>query len=91
MSIQHYAEASMDEINIFKKIVEGDPEDRKGVVKLLDHFKHVGHNGKHVCMVFEYLGDILLSLIKYTCYRGVPLDIAQELYVTILVALDYFH
>jgi serine/threonine-protein kinase SRPK3 len=47
----------MDEINILKEIAEGDPEDRKGVVKLLDHFKHVGPNGQHVSMVFEYLGD----------------------------------
>jgi serine/threonine-protein kinase SRPK3 len=71
--------------------MKGDPEDRKGVVKLLDHFKHVGPNGQHVSMVFEYLGDSLLSLIKYTCYRGLPLDIVRELCVPILVGLDYLH
>lgn len=90
-SAQHYGEAAMDEINILKEIAEGDPEDRKGVVKLLDHFKHVGPNGQHVCMVFEYLGDSLLSLIKYTRYRGLPLDIVRELCTPILVGLDYLH
>ncbi|GKA92888.1 SRSF protein kinase 2 [Tanacetum coccineum] len=45
-------------------IAEGDPDDKKAVVKLLDHFKHSGPNGQHVCMVFEYLGDNLLTLIK---------------------------
>ena len=91
MSSQHYVESTMDEINILKEIAEGDLEDRKGVVKLLDHFKHVAHNGQHGCMVFEYLGDILLSLIKYTRYRGLPLDILRELCIPILVGLEYLH
>ncbi|KAJ7947913.1 Protein kinase [Quillaja saponaria] len=65
-SAQHYTEAAMDEIKILKQIAEGDPDDSKWVVKLLDHFKHLGPNGQHVCMVFEYLGDNLLTLIKYT-------------------------
>lgn len=72
-SADHYTEAAMDEITILKQIAEGDPDDKKCVVKLLDHFKHSGPNGQHVCMVFEYLGDNLLTLIKYSDYRGVPL------------------
>ncbi|KAL0417650.1 UNVERIFIED_CONTAM: protein kinase dsk1 [Sesamum radiatum] len=62
-SAQHYTEAAMDEITILKQIAEGDPEDKKCVVKLLDHFKHSGPNGQHVCMVFEYLGNNLLTLL----------------------------
>ncbi|KAL1557673.1 non-specific serine/threonine protein kinase [Salvia divinorum] len=57
-SAQHYTEAAMDEITILKQIAEGDPEDKKCVVKLLDHFKHSGPNGQHVCMVFEYLAGL---------------------------------
>ncbi|RZC82391.1 hypothetical protein C5167_045178 [Papaver somniferum] len=63
-SAQHYTEAAMDEITVLKQISEGDLHDRKCVVKLLDHFKHSGPNGQHVCMVFEYLGDNLLTVIK---------------------------
>ncbi|XP_047967320.1 SRSF protein kinase 1-like isoform X2 [Salvia hispanica] len=90
-SAQHYTEAAMDEITILKEIAEGDPEDKKCVVKLLDHFKHSGPNGQHVCMVFEYLGDNLLTLIKYSAYRGLPLHKVKEVCFHILVGLDYLH
>lgn len=81
----------MDEIKILKQIADGDPENKKCVVKLLDHFKHSGPNGQHVCMVFEYLGDNLLTLIKYSDYRGVPLHMVKEICFHILVGLDYLH
>ncbi|OMO58267.1 hypothetical protein CCACVL1_25518 [Corchorus capsularis] len=90
-SAQHYTEAAMDEIKILKQIAEGDPDDKKCVVKLLDHFKHSGPNGQHMCMVFEYLGDNLLTLIKYSDYRGVPLPMVKEICRHILVGLDYLH
>ncbi|GKU93939.1 hypothetical protein SLEP1_g7490 [Rubroshorea leprosula] len=90
-SAQHYTEAAMDEIKILKQISEGDPDDKKCVVKLLDHFKHSGPNGQHMCMVFEYLGDNLLTLIKYSDYRGVPLHLVKEICFHILVGLDYLH
>jgi len=90
-SAQHYTEAAMDEIKILKQIEEGDPDDKKCVVKLLDHFKHSGPNGVHVCMVFEFLGDNLLTLIKYSDYRGVPLSMVKEICFHVLVGLDYLH
>ncbi|KAL5709657.1 non-specific serine/threonine protein kinase [Ranunculus cassubicifolius] len=86
-----YTEAGMDEIKILKQISEGDPEDNKNVVKLLDHFKHSGPNGQHVCMVFEYLGDNLLTLIKYSDYRGLPVHMVKEICYHVLVGLDYMH
>ncbi|KDO42524.1 hypothetical protein CISIN_1g045988mg [Citrus sinensis] len=90
-SAQHYTEAALDEIKILKQIAEGDPDDKKCVVKLLDHFKHSGPNGQHVCMVFEYLGENLLTLIKYADYRGVPLHMVKEICFHILVGLDHLH
>ncbi|OVA17889.1 Protein kinase domain [Macleaya cordata] len=90
-SAQHYTEAAMDEIKILKQIAEGDPDDKNCVVKLLDHFKHSGPNGQHVCMVFEYLGDNLLTLIKYSDYRGMPLNMVKEICYHVLVGLDYLH
>jgi len=81
----------MDEIKILKQIAEGDPDNTRCVVKLLDHFKHSGPNGHHVCMVFEFLGDNLLSLIKYTDYRGIPLLMVKEICRHVLVGLDYLH
>ncbi|KAJ3697176.1 hypothetical protein LUZ61_000881 [Rhynchospora tenuis] len=90
-SAQHYTEAAMDEIKILKQIAEGDPNDTKCVVKLLDHFKHSGPNGSHVCMVFEFLGDNLLTLIKYSDYRGIPLNMVKEICRHVLIGLDYLH
>jgi serine/threonine-protein kinase SRPK3 len=90
-SAQHYTEAAMDEIKILKQIADGDPDDSKCVVKLLDHFKHSGPNGNHVCMVFEFLGDNLLTLIKYTDYRGIPLPMVKEICRHVLIGLDYLH
>ncbi|ERN01300.1 SRSF protein kinase 1 [Amborella trichopoda] len=90
-SAQHYTEAAMDEITILKQIATGDPEDKMCVVKLLDHFKHSGPNGQHVCMIFEFLGDNLLTLIKYTDYRGIPLSMVKEICFHVLVGLDYLH
>lgn len=90
-SARYYTEAAMDEIKILKQIAEGDPSDKKCVVKLLDHFKHSGPNGQHVCMVFEYLGDNLLTLIKYNDYRGAPVHMVKEICFHMLVGLDYLH
>ncbi|AQK62882.1 ATP binding protein [Zea mays] len=90
-SAQHYTEAAMDEVKILKQIADGDPDDSKCVVKLLDHFKHSGPNGNHVCMVFEFLGDNLLTLIKYTDYRGIPLPMVKEICRHVLIGLDYLH
>lgn len=90
-SARHYTEAAMDEIKILKLIADSDSDDKKCVVKLLDHFKHSGPNGQHVCMVFEYLGDNLLTLIKYSDYKGIPLHMVKEICFHILVALDYLH
>ncbi|KAG6544739.1 hypothetical protein Mapa_013838 [Marchantia paleacea] len=90
-SAQHYTEAAVDEITILKQIADGDPENCKGVVKLLDHFKHCGPNGQHVCMVFELLGDNLLTLIKQYNYQGLPLDMVRQLAVQILGGLDFLH
>jgi hypothetical protein len=72
--VQHYTEAAQDEITILKQIADGDTEDRGGVVKLVDHFKHTGPNGTHVCMVFEYLGDNLLTLIKALVSQWVEVE-----------------
>ncbi|XP_068319569.1 uncharacterized protein [Pyrus communis] len=87
-SYDHYTEAAMDEITILKQIAEGDPDDKKCMVKHLYHFKHSGPNGQQVCMVFEYLGDNLLTL-KYSDYRGVPLHKVKEICYHVLVRLDY--
>jgi serine/threonine-protein kinase SRPK3 len=66
-------------------------ETHKNVVVLLDHFEHTGPNGRHVCMVFEMLGENLLSVIKKYDYKGIPLDIVKRYTFQICQGLDFLH
>ena len=59
----------MDEITLLTQIRDGDPTDTRFCCRLYDSFEHMGPHGRHVCMVFEVLGDNLLSLIKQYDYR----------------------
>ncbi|KAF5836896.1 kinase-like domain-containing protein [Dunaliella salina] len=90
-SAKHYTEAARDEIVLLAQISQGDPGNCKDCVRLLDSFDHSGPNGRHVCMVFDVLGDNLLALIKHYDYKGIPIPIVRNLTRHMLVGLDYLH
>jgi len=60
-------------------------------VLLLDHFFHHGPHGKHMCMVFEVMGQSLLSLVKHYDYRGVPMAAVKSIARQMTIGLDYMH
>ncbi|RXW20011.1 hypothetical protein EST38_g5845 [Candolleomyces aberdarensis] len=64
---------------------------RSHVIQFLDHFRHKGPNGTHVCMVFEVLGENLLGLIKRHQNKGVPMHLVKQIAKQILLGLDYMH
>lgn len=64
---------------------------RSHVISFLDHFRHKGPNGTHVCMVFEVLGENLLGLIKRHQNKGVPMTVCKQIAKQILLGLDYMH
>ncbi|KAF8809284.1 kinase-like protein [Phlegmacium glaucopus] len=64
---------------------------RSHVISFLDHFRHKGPNGIHVCMVFEVLGENLLGLIKRHQNKGVPTPLVKQIAKQILLGLDYMH
>ncbi|KIJ63437.1 hypothetical protein HYDPIDRAFT_113455 [Hydnomerulius pinastri MD-312] len=64
---------------------------RSHVISFLDHFKHKGPNGTHVCMVFEVLGENLLGLIKRHQNKGVPMPLVKQIAKQVLLGLDYMH
>ncbi|CCM03025.1 uncharacterized protein FIBRA_05142 [Fibroporia radiculosa] len=64
---------------------------RSHVISFLDHFRHKGPNGTHVCMVFEVLGENLLGLIKRYQGKGVPIHMTKQIAKQILLGLDYMH
>ncbi|KAG0095209.1 SRSF protein kinase 2 [Podila epicladia] len=92
-SASHYTETAVDEIKLLERVVQANPESpgRKYVVELLDHFMHRGPNGLHVCMVFEVLGENLLSVIKRYRHRGIPTHLVRQIIHQVLMGLDYMH
>ncbi|KAL0947838.1 hypothetical protein HGRIS_013900 [Hohenbuehelia grisea] len=64
---------------------------RSHVISFLDHFRHKGPNGVHVCMVFEVLGENLLGLIKRHQNKGVPMPLVKQIAKQVLLGLDYMH
>ncbi|KAI4331354.1 hypothetical protein MLD38_029546 [Melastoma candidum] len=90
-SAAQFAQAALHEIELLLAIAEGDPENSKCIVRLIDHFKHSGPNGQHHCMVLEFMGDSLLQLIKYNRYKGLELNKVREICKCILIGLDYLH
>ncbi|EFN54568.1 hypothetical protein CHLNCDRAFT_58196 [Chlorella variabilis] len=87
----HYSEAARDEITLLSQIAQNDPEDRHYCCRMVDQFEHSGPHGRHVCMVFEVLGDNLLTLIRLYDHRGISLPVVRHLARQVLVALDYLH
>lgn len=92
-SAAHYTETAVDEIKLLEKVVKANPDapGRKYVVELLDHFMHRGPNGLHVCMVFEVLGENLLSVIKRYRHQGIPIHLVRQIIHQVLMGLDYMH
>lgn len=72
-SSPNYSEAAMDEIKILDTVNSKNDshEGKKHIVRLLDHFIHSGPNGKHVCMIFEVLGENMLNLlVRYKDFQS---------------------
>jgi len=90
-SASHYTDAARDEVRLLSRAKAMDPEGSKHCCRLLDSFDHVGPHGRHVCMVFEVLGDNLLTLIRSYNHRGIPLPVVRHLIRQVLVALDFLH
>ncbi|KAJ8429626.1 hypothetical protein Cgig2_006867 [Carnegiea gigantea] len=90
-SAPQFAQAALHEIEVLSAIANGDPTNSKYVVQLIDHFKHSGPNGQHLCMVLEFLGDSLLRLIRYNRHKGLDLDRVREICKCVLLGLDYLH
>ena len=90
-SATHYTEAARDEIKLLTEIHDGDVNDEFCCCRILDDFEHAGPHGRHVCMVFEVLGENLLALVKKFNYQGIPLPVVRNLARQILIGLDYLH
>uniref|UniRef100_A0A0E0Q821 non-specific serine/threonine protein kinase n=1 Tax=Oryza rufipogon TaxID=4529 RepID=A0A0E0Q821_ORYRU len=90
-SAPEFAQAAFHEIEFLSEITKRDPSNCKCIIQLIDHFKHAGPNGQHICLVFEFLGDSLLKLVQYNRYNGIGFGPVREICRSILIGLDYLH
>jgi serine/threonine protein kinase len=91
-SASHYRDAALDEIKLCAQAdqVPDDPA-RENVLRLVSSFQHDGPNGLHVCMLFEVLGCNLLSMIKASNYKGLPLPLVKRIIRDAIVGIDFLH
>lgn len=92
-SAKHYTDTAIDEIKLLDRVTSADiyHPGHDHVIQLLDTFTHKGPNGVHVCMVFEVLGENLLSLIRRYKHRGIPVVFVKQIAKQLLLALDFLH
>ncbi|KAF0908636.1 hypothetical protein E2562_026853 [Oryza meyeriana var. granulata] len=90
-SAPEFAQAAFHEIEFLSEITKRDPSNCKCIIQLIDHFKHIGPNGQHICLAFEFLGDSLLKLVQYNRYKGIGFGQVREICRSILIGLDYLH
>lgn len=90
---KHYTDTAVDEIRLLEKVTHSDVHHpgHEHVIQLLDTFTHEGPNGVHVCMVFEVLGENLLSLIRRYKHKGIPVVFVKQIAKQLLLALDFLH
>ncbi|CAO3644345.1 unnamed protein product [Cunninghamella blakesleeana] len=91
----HFCKSALEEIEILEQIQKTAVDKDHGqqyVARLLHHFWHdAGHNTRHVCMVFEVLGETLLSVMKSFNFRGLPIPLVKRITQQILKGLEFLH
>lgn len=90
-SAEHYREAAFDEIKLLSQISGGNEDAEICCCRLHDYFEHTGPHGVHVAMVFDVLGENLLSLIERYDYKGIPIPIVKAIARQVLMGLHHIH
>ncbi|KAA1092581.1 serine/threonine protein kinase, CMGC group [Puccinia graminis f. sp. tritici] len=91
-SSKFFTDSAEAEIKLLERVSRANPA-HPGyghVAGLLDHFKHQGPNGSHVCLVFEPLGQSLGALIRRH-KKKIPEPVVRKIGQQVLLALDYLH
>lgn len=84
--ISSKASQAFNEVVITRSI-EANEAARDHVVTLLDHFKCVGPNGEHDCLVFEPMGPSVVALFG----RSIPYREGRSMSRQLLTALQCLH
>lgn len=92
-SAGRYAETARDEIKLLSQVsgANASHPGRSHIVSFLDSFNHAGPEDLHVCIVFEPLGENLLSLIERNKKKGVAAPLVKAIAKQVLLGLEYLH
>ncbi|KAH8419842.1 hypothetical protein KR009_003271, partial [Drosophila setifemur] len=91
-SAEHFTDTARDEIRLLGSVSEADWHPlRHRLVEFRDHFYVSGLHGTHLCLVFEVLGDNLLTLIQRSRYQGLPLNNVKQIALQVLEGLCFLH
>jgi len=63
----------------------------KSICHLIDNFEQKGPNGSHVCLVFELMGETLLTFRVWFKDHMLPNPVMRKFTGQLLMALDYAH
>lgn len=87
------AEKDIFERQILRHLREGDPDETgyDHICHLLDDFEHEGPNGRHVCLVFELMGETLQSFGAWFSESRIPEPVMRRFAIQLIIALDYAH
>lgn len=73
------------EVKLLRHLKSKDPEDRKHIVQILDHFLF----RSHICITFEMLSLNLYEFIKANGFKGLSAGLIRRFSVQLLTALEY--
>ncbi|PQE19605.1 dis1-suppressing kinase dsk1 protein [Rutstroemia sp. NJR-2017a WRK4] len=73
---------------------------RRHVMTMKEHFKHIGPNGEHGCLVFEPMGRCVTTVLENLpnplrsetgCQDSCPISMAKSILRQALLGLDFLH
>ena len=73
------------EVGLLRHLKENDPEDKKNIVKIKDHF----YWRNHLWICFEMLSINLYEFLKNSNYCGFSTSLIRRFAIQILISLDY--
>ena len=75
----------MVEVGLLKHLQENDPEDKKNIVRIKNHF----YWRNHLWIWFEMLSINLYDYLRSNHYQGFSINLIRRFAIQILISLDY--
>lgn len=75
----------------FRNAEDRDLYGYKYVCHLINDFEHKGPNGTHICLVFELMGETLLSFGAWFRECMIPYSVMHRFAIQLVLALDFAH